>query len=127
MPYIPKERRGWFQSSAELINHPGDLNYVLTRAVLNFLGENPNYERYNAAIGALECCKLELYRRMVVPYEDGKIAENGDVYPTTTLQVKMDGEELLAELIAEDSDPAKALAGKLTDYFMRRGQFTGAR
>jgi hypothetical protein len=35
---------------------------------------------YNDVIGALECCKLELYRRMVAPYENTKIKENGDVY-----------------------------------------------
>jgi len=27
----------------------------------------------------LECCKSELYRHIVGPYEDGKIAENGEV------------------------------------------------
>jgi hypothetical protein len=30
--------------------------------------------------GALECCKLEFYRRVAVPYEDQKIKSNGDVY-----------------------------------------------
>jgi hypothetical protein len=40
------------------------------------------YADFNAAIGALECCKSELYRRMVGPYEDQAIARNGDVYPT---------------------------------------------
>ena len=34
----------------------------------------------NAIIGALECAKLELYRRVAAPYEDDKIIENGDVY-----------------------------------------------
>jgi hypothetical protein len=28
---------------------------------------------------ALECAKLEFYRRIVVPYEDGRCAANGDV------------------------------------------------
>ena len=41
--------------------------------------ELPNAE-LNEAIGALECATLELYRRKVAPYEDGKIAENGEVY-----------------------------------------------
>jgi hypothetical protein len=27
----------------------------------------------------LECCKLELYRKIAAPYEDIKIQENGDV------------------------------------------------
>lgn len=31
-------------------------------------------------LGALECCKLEFYRRVAVPYEDRKITLNGDCY-----------------------------------------------
>ena len=58
---------------------PGTLNYMITKVVHWWLGENPNYERYNAAIGVLECAKQELYRRKVSPYEDEKINENGDV------------------------------------------------
>jgi hypothetical protein len=82
MPYLTNERRtqlavGWFDSSEQT---PGDLNYLITCEVIDWLGESPNYERYNAAIGALECAKLELYRRAVAPYEESKCAENGDVY-----------------------------------------------
>jgi hypothetical protein len=32
------------------------------------------------AVGAIECCKLEFYRRVAAPYEDRKIKTNGDVY-----------------------------------------------
>lgn len=39
-----------------------------------------SYADINEAIGALECAKLELYRRIAVPYENRKLAENGDVY-----------------------------------------------
>jgi broad-specificity NMP kinase len=39
----------------------------------------PKYHKYNAAVGVLECAKLELYRRLVSGYEDTKIIENGDV------------------------------------------------
>lgn len=83
MPYVSKKRRYELEAPGEIPSHPGDLNYKLTLEVLRFLGDRPNYERFNAAIGALEACKMELYRRMVAPYEDGKIAENGDVYPAT--------------------------------------------
>ena len=31
-------------------------------------------------MGALECCKLELYRRLVGPYEDEVLEANGDAY-----------------------------------------------
>lgn len=35
---------------------------------------------YQGAVGALECCKLEMYRRLIGPYEDTAIGRNGDVY-----------------------------------------------
>ena len=83
MPYLNEEDR--FKLD-ELSMYPvpktaGELNYLLTKMVLLYLGKNPNYERYNAAVGALESCKLEYYRRMVAPYEDFKKDVNGDVYP----------------------------------------------
>jgi hypothetical protein len=59
---------------------PGKLNYIITKLILD-IGFNPSYAEYNSIIGTLECCKLEAYRRAVAPYEDKKIAENGDVYP----------------------------------------------
>jgi hypothetical protein len=39
-----------------------------------------SYQTLNDVLGALEGCKLELYRRQVAPYEDKKIQANGDVY-----------------------------------------------
>ena len=38
------------------------------------------YQTLNAIVGSLECCKLEVYRRLASPYEDEKITKNGDVY-----------------------------------------------
>jgi hypothetical protein len=58
----------------------GELNFQITCLVKRFLGNKPNYAKFNEAVGVLECAKLELYRRMVAPYEDTKITENGDVY-----------------------------------------------
>lgn len=37
-------------------------------------------KRTCSAKGAIECAKLEFVRRVVSPYEDQKILENGDVY-----------------------------------------------
>ena len=39
-----------------------------------------NYQTCNDVMGALEGAKAEFYRRVVGPYEDQKIEENGDVY-----------------------------------------------
>jgi len=56
----------------------GDLNYLFTKIML--ATRPARYADFNALIGMLECCKLEMYRRAVGPYEDTKIKENGDVY-----------------------------------------------
>lgn len=84
MPYIKYEAREELQFRPP--ENAGELNYVLSMLVRDYLFRNPqtdykaNYQAYNDAMGALEGCKLELYRRMIAPYEDKKIIENGDVY-----------------------------------------------
>jgi len=56
----------------------GQLNYMITKMLL---AQAPkSYADFNTLIGVLECCKLEMYRRAVAPYEDQKIEENGDVF-----------------------------------------------
>ncbi len=79
MPYIKAEDRDALDCG-DIICTPGELNYVITDLVVNYLGDKPNYAKFNEVIGVLECAKLELYRRMVAPYEDTKKEENGDVY-----------------------------------------------
>jgi hypothetical protein len=59
----------------------GEVNFLFTKICKWFIDHNgENYENYDMLIGALECAKLELYRRKVAIYEDKKIQENGDVY-----------------------------------------------
>lgn len=94
MPYIRQvirdvidsvihEARWWVKNNREVSEAPtvGELNYIVTSLLHAWLGKAPSYADYNAAIGVLECAKLELYRRQVAAYEDRKIAENGDVTP----------------------------------------------
>jgi hypothetical protein len=60
---------------------PGVLNYVISTILAKQIKDRGcNYHLLNELIGALECCKLELYRRLAAPYEDKKIGENGDVF-----------------------------------------------
>lgn len=60
---------------------PGDLNYAITQLLEAYReGNGDSYWTFNDMIGVLECAKQELYRRIVSPYEDRKIQENGDVY-----------------------------------------------
>jgi broad-specificity NMP kinase len=85
MPYItPQDRLE--VSSGRFPTKAGELNYVLTGVLDSWLSQvGVRYETINAVIGVLECAKLELYRRLAAPYEDEKIAENGDVYTTATV------------------------------------------
>jgi hypothetical protein len=84
MPYIKQENRPKFKNKAkelgQLAEVAGDLNYIITEMVHEFIKKKgKNYANLNEVMGALECCKLELYRKIAAPYEDDKIKENGDV------------------------------------------------
>ena len=82
MPYIIQEQREeldqWLDQIFLFDLPPGELNYVITRLLLDTKPQS--YRDYNALIGVLECCKLELYRKAVAKYEDQKCVENGEVY-----------------------------------------------
>lgn len=81
MPYITQNARINLQNIEIKPHTSGELNYMLTNSCLDFLdSKDKNYESFNSVIGALEACKLEFYRRMITPYENKKIEENGDVY-----------------------------------------------
>lgn len=81
MPYIKKKRRGFSMCNGGDADNPGELNYFLTTHILSYLFRHgKSYTSYNEVIGVLECCKLELYRKMIAKYEDQKCKLNGEVY-----------------------------------------------
>jgi hypothetical protein len=82
MPYITQKDRENTEDFPELTPlNPGELNFLLTKVCLEYLSTKlEHYGAYNDVVGALECCKLEFYRRKIEQYEDRKIKENGDVY-----------------------------------------------
>ena len=87
MPYIPDPQR---EMAHEILGdealtytpaNAGELNYIVTRLIDNYLNQTGiRYANINEMIGALECCKLELYRRIAAPYEDQVCQQNGDAY-----------------------------------------------
>jgi len=86
MPYITQERRAALDDNSLYADpdpmNAGELNYMFTTIALDYiLRQGKNYQHINDVIGALEGAKLEFYRRLAVPYENNKVAENGDVYP----------------------------------------------
>lgn len=80
MPYIPVATRG--DVAVHGAQNAGELNYVITCAIIQYVRQHNDYKGMNDVLGALEGAKMEFYRRWVVPYEDYKISQNGDVYPT---------------------------------------------
>lgn len=90
MPYITQELRIHVDEEIDVLaskigrdtsrmaKRDGILNYIITR-LISILYKT-SYTELNAAIGVLECAKLELYRRRLALYENEKALENGDVY-----------------------------------------------
>ncbi len=87
MPYINKGSRKRLEAD---LNHlitnlnmysfdEGELNYVISRMLNASFQVRRKYSEANKLIGILECVKQEFYRKQVVPYEEEKIKENGDI------------------------------------------------
>ncbi|HEX6989489.1 MAG TPA: hypothetical protein VF282_08470 [Bacillota bacterium] len=95
MPYIEPDQRPAIDEAihrtaeairrqgADLHARAGLINYAVTRLVLELIADEPRLRYHHIALvtGVLENVKQEFYRRLASPYEDGKAAENGDVYP----------------------------------------------
>lgn len=82
MPYIKKEDRKKFNSAIDSLNpnNSGELNYVITRLAHNYIKEKGlRYANMNEVVGVIESAKLEFYRKVVAPYEEKKIEDNGDI------------------------------------------------
>jgi len=94
MPYISQKRREALDDlfgnpmSDEHVETSGELNYLFTKLSLEYVNwkkyvgdrDDYSYNDLNDVVGALEGAKAEFQRRIVTPYEDRKIHENGDVY-----------------------------------------------
>lgn len=89
MPYIKPEDRVPYDKPLERIvdlleaseYHPGHMNFVVSYLVNALLGEEGmSYSHGCKWVGTLECAKLEIYRKLMVKYEDKKCNENGEVF-----------------------------------------------
>jgi hypothetical protein len=89
MPYITRDDKLIFDKPlSELLDvvldrglSNGELNYLITQLGLMYLDRHgKSYNTISDVVKAMECAKLEFYRRVAAPYEDNKIRENGDVY-----------------------------------------------
>ena len=120
MPYIKQELRDELEYPLDVItgslncmfadkdiNKAGVLNYVITVLIDNAYGplSDAKYKDYNEAIGMLECCKLEFYRKAAAPYEDLKERENGSVLDgkrVDGIKLRLNLEESINDITGED-------------------------
>lgn len=84
MPYIKDEDRSKFDEAIEtltgIINAKGDLNYAICELVGQLILKTKiSYTQISEWIDGVDGAERELTRRLLDPYEDIKIEENGDV------------------------------------------------
>lgn len=88
MPYIKQSRRteldakysGLLEEAGNFTD--GELNYIISNLLNKHIEKKgKNYSACNSIVGILECAKMEFYNRLVTPYENIKIAENGQNIP----------------------------------------------
>ncbi len=86
MPYIPVHRRNYLDGPTTLYMsgydcaNAGELNFCITSLILGFVYRyGVKYETLNAVDGVLSQVGREFERRVVIPYEEKKIEENGDL------------------------------------------------
>lgn len=90
MPYIKQINRkkldGAIRDLAGILrlmeSDKGDLNYCITKLIIHYVEtKGKSYSVLSDVTGVLNDAKVEFERRVVAPYEDEKIIENGDAYP----------------------------------------------
>jgi len=82
MPYIKQDKRNKLNIIVDLmkssnIKADGDLNYILYKYCRTYIYQS--YNEYKNFIAELNECGEEIRRRLLAPYEDIKITENGDI------------------------------------------------
>jgi hypothetical protein len=91
MPYIKQGKRFAIDQAVYALRtklseggfDKGSMNYAITKliqAYIRFHGKT--YNSLSDVTGVLNDVKVEFERRVVAPYENEKIDENGDVYLT---------------------------------------------
>jgi hypothetical protein len=81
MPYLSQGIRASLDDGRKALT-PGELNYQISQLIRSYVAmkNGLSYNCINDIVGALECNKLEVYRKLAANYEDVKERENGSVW-----------------------------------------------
>ena len=91
MPYILKTERenladvgvdtlGKYLSRQDIKTFAGYLNYINFYIVKRWIEKNgKKYFVFATIVGTLVCCILEIYRKLIAPYEELKEEQNGKI------------------------------------------------
>ena len=105
MPYLSDEQKSKLDDAIidltttlteSNVSVPGGLNYIISQIVDRVVVKHgESYSIYNTLLGSVEAAKLEIYRRLIAPYEDTKIKENGDVFAKKPKKAAKKGQQKL--------------------------------
>ncbi len=89
MPYVKQEDRPRLDKVVAAMKDAGvkvdgDLNYILYAFMIRHI--KPSYNNYKNYRAELKECAKEVWRRKMVPYENTKIDENGDIFELPEIQ-----------------------------------------
>lgn len=89
MPYIVPQRKKELDNGAEPAN-AGDLTYVLQQTIEQYLRVHGlRYQHIAEVLGSIEGAKLDFTNRVIIPYEERKRQENGDVWDSDLAKGKV--------------------------------------
>lgn len=103
MPYITQNNRDAIDPAlnrvAQVTTNGGELNYVISTIVATYVRKNGlRYQNISDVLGALNGAIGEFNRRVVDPYEQQKMLENGDLRAYDTLTEELNILEKINEI-----------------------------
>ncbi len=89
MPYIGDPNKRQILKPVEVASDKGELNYQIFMTMVAYLErqEDRNYATISDALSSCIEAAEEFRRRVLVPYEDLKIEEKGDILPAFLLEL----------------------------------------
>lgn len=88
MPYVTPDRRHELKPAQytgrppAIMQHPGDLAYLLAQACADYLRQNElSWRTIQDVLGSLDGVARDFWNEVGQPYEDAKRRTNGAIYP----------------------------------------------